>query len=201
MFGMKDHWANSKRLFEEQFEPEGSDFLYRRSLKGSPIRVTQRERQHFIDDYARRLRFTTWGLFTSLIVFTGAVVSWTVATGADLPDIAMYIGIGAIALVSVAYSIWVHGAPARELARRTPVGRERSRAEMRRLTLKRMTYGQLATAAFAAAVLPFTLRSHPDLFHGWSRLWLVFSAAIILLAAVQAVRKWRFETRNGSDGT
>ena len=49
------------------------------------------------------------------------------------------------------------------------------------------------------AILPLTLRSDTDVLHGWGRLWLVFGAALVLLAGIQAFRKWRFERENGDD--
>jgi hypothetical protein len=42
-------------------------------------------------------------------------------------------------------------------------------------------------------------RNPIDIFHGWGRLCFVFGAAIILLAAVQAFRKWRFELDHPND--
>jgi tetratricopeptide (TPR) repeat protein len=41
--------------------------------------------------------------------------------------------------------------------------------------------------------IPFIGNSRQDVFSGWNRLWLVFGGGLVLLAAVQAFRKWRFE--------
>jgi hypothetical protein len=188
-----DSWAQSKQFFADQFELNGDAYLYRRSQKGAPIRVSAEERQRFIDDYARRLRYSTWGIVGGLIVVIALSFWWTLSTASELPDAAMYAAIGAVAVACVGYAMWVQGAPARELARRTPVGRERTREEMRRVLLARTTYRHLAALALTGAVLPLTLRSQRDLLHGWGRLWLGFSAIVIILVAATAFRKWRME--------
>jgi hypothetical protein len=188
-----DNWAESRQFFADQFEPDGDGYLYRRSQKGAPIHVSAEERQRFIDDYARRLRYSMWGIVGGLMVVIALSLWWTLSTASELPDAAMYVAIGAVAVACVAYAMWIRGAPARELARRTPVGRERTPEEMRRVLLARTTYGHLAALALTAAIFPFTLRSQQHLLHGWSRLWLGFSAIVIMLAAVAAFRKWRME--------
>jgi MFS family permease len=191
-------WQQLRENFADQFEPLGEDkYLYRRNQKSAPIEVTAVERARFIDQYGRRLRYSMWSMVAGLIVFMGAVVWWTVARNSDLPDLVLYIGIGLITTIAIGYLYWIRGAPARELERRGPVGRERSRDEMRALFFKKMGYGQLAGAAFAGLVLAFSRAGKEDLFHGWHRLWLVLAALLVLAAGVQAFRKWRFERENG----
>ena len=200
MFGIgKDHWAQSRQIFEDQFELSGQDYLYRRWQKGPPILVTAAERRCFIEDYGRRLRYSNWGIFGGLLLFSALVVGWTVQSGSDFPDIPIYFGISVIAVAGIAYILRAGTAPARELGRRAVLGPARSRVEMRRVMLSKMTYGQLATTSFAGAILPFILRGDQDVFSGWGRLWLLFSGLIILLAIVQAFRKWRFDRENKSD--
>jgi len=59
--------------------------------------------------------------------------------------------------------------------------------------LSRMTYGQLGIAVLAAAALVWNQSTKHDVLHGWGILWLVFAAALVVGAAVQAYRKWRYE--------
>jgi hypothetical protein len=199
MFGLgRDPWAQSKQQFDDQFELDGDHFLYRRWQKGPPIRVTADERQRFIDDYARRLRYANWGIIGGLFFVVGLLLWWTLRSGSEVPDILLYAAISTVAVMNVGYSLWAGTAPNRELNRRAPVGRERTREEMRRMLNSKTSYSQLAGIAFVGAILPFGLKSHPDVFHGWGRLWLLFSGIIVSLAAVAAFRKWRFE-RNESD--
>jgi hypothetical protein len=75
MFGIgKDHWAQSRQLFEDQFESSGENYLYRHSMKGAPIHVTAEERQRFIDDYARRLRYSSRITIIGLLIVVSAAV-------------------------------------------------------------------------------------------------------------------------------
>jgi peptidoglycan/LPS O-acetylase OafA/YrhL len=197
MFGLgKDHWAQSRQLFEDQFEPDVEGYLYRRSQKGPPIRVTADERQRFIDEYIVRLKRGTWVLTGALILGIAIWIWWSVENDVELQDWAIYAGIAGFVAFLIPYFMWVWGAPARELARRTPVGNARSTAEVRRRFLVRTSYGQLAAAAFGGAVLPFTLLGEHDVLRGWERIWLIIGGALVLLCAMQAFRKWRYERRD-----
>ena len=183
-----------RESFDAQFEAaDGGRLLYRRNQKGEPIPVSTAERERFVQQYVRRVWLILGGMMIGLLAFTGIVIWRTVATNSELPDLLIYIGTAAIAVVGIGLMYWVRGAPARELIGRTPIGRERTRDEMRKLMLQKMSYGQLAAVAFAGAILPFTLRSQGDILHGWGRLWLAFGAALVLLAGIQAFRKWRLD--------
>ena len=189
-----------RESFEAQFEAAGEGaFLYRRNQKSEPVPVTADERARFVHQYVRRIWFILWGMMAALPAFVALLIWRTVATNSDLPEVTMYVGIGAIAVVSIGLMYWIRGAPARELEGRTPVGRERSKDEMQAILFRKLSYGQLASVAVMGAILPFTLRSHPDVFHGWGRLWLLFGGAVIALAADQALRKWRFESEERDD--
>jgi hypothetical protein len=196
MFG-NDPWAKLKQGFADQFEPYGDgQFVYRKNLNGPAIPVTAEERERFIDDYARRLRHANWIFMAALILFVGVLIWWTVQSNRDVPQVVLYGGMIGLMAVSVSYSIWARGAPARELEGRTPVAAERSTEQMREMMFHKMTYAQLAGAAAFGPLVPVMMAfgRHPiDVFHGWGRLWLVLGAALTLFAAVQAFRKWRFE--------
>ncbi|HEU0283803.1 MAG TPA: hypothetical protein VFR52_01525, partial [Sphingomicrobium sp.] len=145
MFGFgSDNWSQAKELFERQFEPERDHFLYRRNQKGPPIRVSSDERDRFINDYALRLRRGTRGTVGGMLLLTALAVWWMFQTDSDVPDIAIYAGMGAIVAALIGYTLWAWGAPAREMARRMPTGRERTRTEVSRIWLKNMSYGRLA---------------------------------------------------------
>jgi MFS family permease len=193
MFG-NQHFENVRRMFADQFEPEGPDFLYRNSMKGAPIRVTQAERDAFVDSFNRRLRYLAW----AIVPFTILLIGLLVVLVPDHPDspaarVFVYVGIGCILIPFMVayYRAW--NAPARELDRRTPVGSARTREEVRRLMFSRMTYGQLGFAVLAALALLWNASNKGDVLHGWGVLWTVFAAALVLVAAVQAFWKWHSE--------
>lgn len=192
-----------RESFEAQFDNAGQDrFLYRRNQQGEQITVTAEERDRFVRQYMRRIWLIMGGMMAVLLLFAGALIWWTIASNSELSDVTLYVGIGAISLVSIALLYWVRGAPARELGGRTPVGRERSRDEMRAVFFRKTSYGTLVGAGAFGAILPFMMalgRNPVDVLHGWGRLWLAFGAALMLLAAVQAFRKWRFESGRPND--
>jgi hypothetical protein len=85
-------------------------------------------------------------------------------------------------------------APVRALRGRGNDGEARSPEENRRIGFAKLTYGQLAATAGFAVVLLLKLDRHSDLFSGWNLAWVIMAAGLVILAAVQAFRKWRFES-------
>lgn len=87
---------------------------------------------------------------------------------------------------------WCWNLPARELRGRDTVGEARSRAEIRQLFLEKLTYGQIAVAGSGGVIL--LLKARGDMFSGWNILWTGLAAALFILCAIQAFRKWRLES-------
>jgi hypothetical protein len=198
MFGFgNDRYARVKEVFERQFEPEGDNFLYRFHQKGAPIPVSSAERDRFIEEYARRLKHSTWIIYVGMTLLGGAAILWIFAGGADVPDMAIYVSMSALALIAVYYTIWAGKAPARELARRAPVGRERTSAEVRRAWLVEMSYAQLAGTLAIGVLGCLGASNRHGGFTGWGRLWPLAAAGLVALGCLQAYRKWRFE-KNGT---
>jgi tetratricopeptide (TPR) repeat protein len=195
-----DAWDRARQAFADQFEQDGSGFVYRRSQKGEAIRVSAEEHDRFIGEFNSNLRRANWIIYVGLTLVLGGIIALSLLSGSDLSEAAIFIGIGAVMIPYVAYYRWAWAAPARELAGRTPIAVERSPEEARRLQFQRVSYGQLAGAAFAGLVIPFIGSSGDDVFSGWNRLWLVFGGALVLMAAVQAFRKWRSERDNSYSG-
>lgn len=186
-------WDRIRQAFAEQFEAYGTSFVYRRSQKGEAIGVSAQERDRFIEEFDLSIRRSKWILCVGLTLVFGGIVAFAFFRNGELNQAAVYIAIGLVMIPYLIYYRWAWGAPARELGSRTPVAGERSRDEVLHLQFQRMTYGQLAIAALGGLAIPFIGATHQDLFSGWNRLWLVFGSGLILLAAVQAFRKWRFE--------
>src|SRR2546423_7487209 len=89
--------------FEAQFEVAGEGrSVYRRNQKGEPIPVTAEERGRFIRQYGRRIWFIIGGMMAALLAFGGVVIWLTVMSNGELPDVLLYVGIGAIAVVAIA---------------------------------------------------------------------------------------------------
>lgn len=189
-----DSWGRVRQTFADQFEQDGANFIYRRSQKGEAIRVSAQERSKFIEEFDRNVRRAKWIIYVGLTLVLGGIIGFSLLRGTDLSQGAILIGIGLAMIPYLAFYRWAWAAPARELGGRTPIAGERPPDEVRRIRFQRMTYGQLAGAAFGGVMMiPFIRSSRQDVFSGWNRLWLVFGGALVLLAAVQAFRKWRFE--------
>lgn len=186
-------WDRVREMFAEQFEPHASNFVYRKSQKGQAISVSADDRSRFIYEFDRNLRRAQWILYCGLVLAFGGIIGFSLLKGSDLSQAAMFVGIGLATIPYFAYYRWAWGAPARELGNRTPIAGERSPDEVRRLRFQRMTYRQLAVAAFGGVIVPFIGSSGKDVLAGWNRLWLAFGGALVLFAAVQAFRKCRFE--------
>lgn len=188
-----DTWDRVRQSFAEQFEQDGTSFVYCKSQKGEAIRVSAQERSRFLDEFDRNLRRAKWIIYIGLFVALGGAIAFSVLRGSDLDQAGIVVGIGVAVIPYFAYLRWAWAAPARELAGRTPLAGERAPEEVQRLKFQRITYSQLGTAALGGLAFPFLATKHGDLFSGWNRLWLVFGGGLVLLAAVQAFRKWRLE--------
>jgi hypothetical protein len=187
------HFERLRQMFADQFEPDGSNFLYRKSMMGAPIRVNQTERDGFVSTFNRRLRYATWSLVPATLLLIGLLVVLFPHVDNSSAQIAIYTGIGFVLLPFMAGHYWAWNGPARELEHRPTIGEARSREQVRRLIFARITYGQLAFAILGTIALVWKISAKNDVFHGWGVLWLIFAAALIGGTGVQAFRKWRFE--------
>ncbi len=104
----------------------------------------------------------------------------------------MWGGIAAILVPFMAIYYWAWNAPSRELERRTPEGAALTKEEARALALSKITYGQLALVPLMGGGLVWKMSNKTDVFHGWGLVWLILGAALIALAGVRAIQKWRF---------
>ena len=73
-----DAWAASRKSFADQFEQDGSGFIYRRSQKGEAIRVSADERNRFIDDFNRNLRRGMWMMYIGVSLGLLGVILFSV---------------------------------------------------------------------------------------------------------------------------
>ena len=192
------------RPFEAQFEADGNGgYVYRLRGKGRPIPVGAGERRRFIDQYASRVlliwgaMFATFNLF--FLTFYWKVVttpSKVLPSSVIFSDPFFYEGLILIVLPASTLMYWLGEAPARALKDRASLGPEPTRDEKRAIAFRKMTYGKLALIAMLAFLWPITSAEGGYLKHGGDRRWILVSALVVLLAAVQAFRKWRFERRH-----
>ncbi|KQN03707.1 hypothetical protein [Sphingomonas sp. Leaf25] len=181
----KRHLERMRSHFLDQFEAEGSDFLFRENMKGPPVRVTATERDAFAADFVRRVKYIIWALMvaTALLCVIPVLIAPDMSKGTQKTVIGIGVG-GILTLCLVSgYRAWT--APARALERRPVLGLPRSKAEIRRRAFSRMTYGQLALCLPLAALLVL-----PNGIGSW---WTFVAGGLVAAGLVQALRKWRFE--------
>lgn len=200
MFG-NPHFAHIRQMFADQFEQNGPDFLYRRSMKGPPIRVSSDERDHFVESFNRRLRYCGWSIVPATLLLIVALVMMMPDLDGPAGQAAIYVGIALILLPFLAGHRWAWNGPVRELSRRTPEGEALSRDEVKRLMLSKMTYSQLALAVLAAFALLWKISGKTDVLHGWGVVWPALAALLVVATAVQAFRKWRLEHSGSPSAT
>jgi len=183
------------RNFESQFEEDGNGgYVYRLRGKGRPIPVGAAERRRFIDQYAWRI-FLIWGAMLIALMLFFLTFYWRVVTTSKvLPssvifsDPFFYEGFILIGLPATTLMYWLGEAPARALRDRASIGPEPTAEEKRAIAFRNKSYGNLALIALVGgASYEYIADGH------WDPRWIVVPVAVVLVAAVQAFRKWRFE--------
>jgi len=184
-----------RQMFADQFEPDAQGFLFRKYMKGAPIPVSTAERDRYIATFNRFTRYASWGIAGGTIFLIATIALYATIAGVALPDMALYLGLGASFVAYMAGYFWIWNLPMRELRDRGAIGEARSRAEIKQLFLEKTTYGQIAASAGVGIVLLIRSQSNGGLLSGWNLLWAGSGAALLVLCAIQAFRKWRFETQ------
>ena len=182
-----------RKQFADQFEPDGDGFFYRRYGRDAAIRVTADEKQRFIATFNCHLKFAFWGMMVAIVALAIICVTYAVETNTEISDRTIYIGLGVITVAFIAANFWARSLPTRELRYRATVGERRSRDEMRRLMIEKITYGQLAMVGLIGVYCLLRVNYHADLLSGFNAFWLIGGALDLVLALIQAFRKWRFE--------
>jgi hypothetical protein len=182
-----------RQSFADQFEADGAEFIYRKNMKGVPIRVTSVERDGFVAAFNRRLRYLVWSVVPATFLLIGLLVLLVPDADGPLEDLATWIGLSAILAPYLIIIYWAWDAPARELEHRRAVGAALTSAEVRRLTFSRITYRHLGLAMMLAGLLAAKTLVEGDVLHSWRILWLIFAGLLIIGVAIQAIRKWRYE--------
>lgn len=189
------HLDRVRQLFADQFSGDSRGYVYRRGQKGAPIRVSEMERNQFIATFNRRIRYAMWSILPATVGLIILLVWLFPDSDSTMAQTAMWTGIAAILVPFIAIFYWAWNAPARDLERRTPEGAAMTKEEARTLAFSKITYGNLSLAALIGIGLIWKMSTRTDVLHGWGVVWLVSGVALIALAGVQALRKWRFSQK------
>ncbi|MEE4452827.1 hypothetical protein, partial [Novosphingobium resinovorum] len=85
-----------------------------------------------------------------------------------------------------------------QLRGRTPKRDALIKSEARALAFSKITYGKLGLAALMGIGLVWKKSLETDVLQGWGMIWLLMGGGLVLLAAVQVLRKWRFSQQQSS---
>jgi hypothetical protein len=187
-----------RKLFADRFEPEDDGFLYRSSATAAPVDVSAAERDAFVAQFNQRLNWLHWGMLALMTVGIGVYVWATISFDLPVSSVPLYVGSGVILLAYLLGWRMVWAAPQRALAGRNAAGAGRTREEVKRTALAKMTWAQIGGAALLIAGGMLRIGWREDLLHGWNRLWLVFFALAWAAVVVGAFRKWRFDREAGA---
>jgi hypothetical protein len=185
------HLERIRKTFADQFEQDGNRIVYRKNLKGAPIEVSASEHEALVAQFDKRMKYlmALFMAFTVVMIVGAALLSFQINIEFSQP---LAFGCGAIVLAPVLFSMfWAWNAPARLVAGRAPLGKERTVAEMHRIGFERLTWGRLGAAAAIALVMLLRVDWHRDLLAGGNPFWLLISGGLLVLCGVQAVRKLR----------
>lgn len=184
------HFDRLRQTFADQFTSDEHGLIYRKYQKGVPIRVSEAERDSFVATFNKRIRYATWSIFPATVGLI-LLLAWLIPDADSAVDqLAVWVGIAVILAPFLTMFYWAWNAPSRQLERRTPAGAALTKKEARELAFSKITYGQLALVPLGALALIWKISTRTDVFHGPGVFWLVAGAALILMAGVQAFRKW-----------
>lgn len=198
MFG-NSYFDHIRKIFADQFVSDAHGYIYRKGQKGAAFRVSEAERDNFIGTFNKRIRYASWSIVPATISLI-LLLAWLISEGdRSEAKVASWIGVGAILLPFLAFSYWSWNAPTRELRKRTPESPALSESEARALAFSKITYGQLSLAALIGIYLVWKKSLKTDVLQGWGIIWLLMGGGLVLLAAVQVLRKWRFSQQQSSE--
>jgi len=188
-------FQGSERLvkpFANRFEPDGTDFLYRKNLREAPIRVTAAERDAFIDDFREAMFWAYWLLMGGTVVSIVVPIFLMIRIpGLDAPYL-VFLFLALFFTIYMAIYYQAANAPSVALQSRAVAGTGRSREEARAIMLSKVSWRNLGLAALAFAFALFRLSLRIDLTAGWNRLWLAGAAALYGFVGYRAYQKLRY---------
>jgi hypothetical protein len=193
MFGNRQY-ERMRQLFDDQFERNGSGYLYRKGMRSAAVQVSADERDRFVAAFVRAQRRSTYALVAATVVVILLLALFVPSPNGRNSDVTTYSAVALLVGLFAVYWHWVWNAPARALTGRSQVGAGRTRAETRRVILSRMTWGQLILGYAAIAYGWWRVSAGHDVLSGWWRLWAAIGVCLVGLAAWQAFLKLRVDT-------
>jgi hypothetical protein len=187
---------NLRTQFEDQFEPNGDGFLYRRYQKNAPVFVTAAERDRYLAAFDRFDKYGKWGVIAGTVLIMAAAVTYSVSMSVEVPDVAIYIGLGVVCTIYMFFHFRTWSQPSRELRNRLTLGEARSKAEIRERFAAKISYGQLASLLALGVMLPATFGQRDGFESFWGIASLAYCAFMTICAAIILFRKLRLRSKD-----
>lgn len=187
-------------IFDRQFTEENGRLFFRCYGKGPAYAVTETQRNEWRKQFKRGQMWLMTGLIGTMLIAVMVIVLATADTG-KLSNGAMIwatlVCMVPLFAISLVINRRLFSVPERELeGQQLQVAPALDRKQARATFLQRITYKHLAGIAGLSCILPLRMSGDVDEFHGYGRLVWLFPALIILLAAMQAYRKYRLERQS-----
>jgi len=190
------HFERVQKMFADQFEPEGADYLYRKSMRSAPIRVTAAERDAFVAKFATDQRRLMWAIVALVVIGVAIQVMLLPSANKQERDYSAYavVAVAIVAFVIPWRLIW--NAPARALERRPTIGNERSRAETSQAMISKMSWGQLLAITIGAGLAWWSFAPGDEAWRGWHLIWMAIGMVLFGGMALRAWQKWKMGQPN-----
>jgi hypothetical protein len=103
----KDYFERVHRSFANQFEADGSEYVYRKNMKGPAIRVGAREKERMVAAFDRILPWTMYGMLAAVLLLIAlAVMLLPDISDAD-SQILIYVGLVFTVALYLALFVWI----------------------------------------------------------------------------------------------
>lgn len=184
-----------KSEFAKRFQPQGDGYVFRERADRPGYAITRAERDEMVETFGRQFNRLNWGCIVGGVVLMLGV-AW-IGEDMGLPDpgplIYAVIALMALVYMSAVFQLW--GAPKRRLAARTATIPTATVDDGRR-ALRDLSWKTLGLCVLMAAFVGFRAYGKDPTFHdGSSRFLAAMGIVLLVIAAVQAFRKWRSEAR------
>ena len=190
------HEAELEKQFRNQFRQEEGRLVFRRGARGAPVVVNQAEVEQAVSLFMKRQRLV---LIAMVAVTIAAIFFLVLYDNGRLAD-AEWTTWALVVLWLVAFwpaFMWAWRTPTAEFARRVPVGRERSRQELRAETLSNWGWPRVigGLALGLALTVPHLFAWPPAGLDAW--LWFGLGIVLVVISCVNCLHKWRLHHRSG----
>jgi hypothetical protein len=188
-------FQDMRENFAAQFKDEAGKLVYRKNGFGEGIIVSLKERDDFIEDFNKYVSKIKWYFFA--VIFLVLLLPFAFSIILELEEAGFYM---MFLIFFAAFVAWfgrsisrAMAAPAAALADRQPARANLTRSEVERDWLKKQDWSTFVLGPAIAMLLSYRMDVFEAPFALDRIFWTMMSIGILLLFAVQAVRKWIIE--------